>query len=204
VRTLRWGVSAIVILAAALSFACKPAAEAKADAEADAKADAEADADAEAKADAEVEAAAPDASTAAATSATSTSTSTSATDGGKVDGGAKATVGLPGATVNLDEGSSGKTIELAKGQAVVLMLGATPSSGFDWAVMKAPAALGQPSLGFVAGADQMGAAGKRRIAWTVKETLPAGEHTVELGYARSFEPGVAPFKTFKFKVRAAH
>ena len=118
------------------------------------------------------------------------STSTSTTAGGGKD-------------VQLDEGAAGKTVDVAKGATITLLLAATPSSGFDWAVLKAPAALGAPTLGFVAGGGEMGAAGKRRIVWTVKDALPAGEHAVELGYARSFEKGVAPFKTFRFKVRAA-
>jgi len=83
------------------------------------------------------------------------------------------------------------------------MLKANPSTGFDWAVIKAPAALGAPDMSFVSGGDQPGSSGKRRLAWTVKSPLPAGDLPVELGYARSFEKGVAPFKTFKFKVRAA-
>ena len=106
-------------------------------------------------------------------------------------------------TVTLDDASDGKTVEVAKGATIVLLLAASPTSGFDWAVLKAPPALGTPALGFLAGGDQMGASGKRRIVWTVKDALPAGEHAVELGYARSFEKGVAPFKTFRFKVRAA-
>ncbi|HSO38886.1 MAG TPA: protease inhibitor I42 family protein, partial [Labilithrix sp.] len=123
---------------------------------------------------------------------TTTSTTTTSPSG---DGGVK--------TVNLDESGDGKTVEVGKGAAIVLMLAASPTSGFDWAVTKAPAALGAPTMGFVAGGDQMGASGKRRIVWTLKDALPAGEHAVELGYARSFEKGVAPFKTFRFKVRAA-
>ena len=161
------------------------------EADADAKADADADAHAEAKAEVRDSA---------------TTASAPVRDAGLETVGKPPTeVGVKAAgTVNLDEGSDGKTIDLAKGQSVVLMLSATPSSGFDWAVTKAPAALGSPGMGFIAGGgDQMGASGKRRIAWTLKDALPAGEHTVELGYARGFEPGVAPFKTFRFKVRAA-
>ena len=104
--------------------------------------------------------------------------------------------------VRIDEGSEGKTVELAPGQSLVLMLTANPTTGFDWAVMKAPAALGAPDLGFVGGGEQPGAPGKRRITWTLKSALPAGDQAVELGYARSFEKGVAPFKLFRFKVRA--
>ena len=124
-----------------------------------------------------------------------TTTTTSTTTMGAADAGAKA--------LTLDESSDGKTVEVARGGSIVLQLAATPSSGFDWAVTKAPPALGAPTMGFVAGGESMGASGKRRIAWTLKEALPAGEHPVELGYARSFEKGVAPFKTFRFKVRAA-
>jgi predicted secreted protein len=107
-------------------------------------------------------------------------------------------------TVRIDEGSEGKVIDLAPGQSLVLMLAANPTTGFDWAVLKAPAALGAPDLGFVGGGEQPGAPGKRRITWTLKNALPAGDQPVELGYARGFEKGVAPFKTFRFKVRAAH
>jgi predicted secreted protein len=112
------------------------------------------------------------------------------------DAGAK----KPG-RLSLDESSDGKTFDVAPGQTIVVMLSASPTSGFDWAVIKAPPALGAPDLGFVSGGDAMGAVGKRRLTFTVKTALPAGEHAVELGYRRSFEQGVPPFKTFKFKVR---
>jgi len=145
-------------------------------------------ASASAAADADV----PEAAAAAGDAATRDAAVTTTTTG---DGGAK--------TVSLDESGDGKTVEVGKGHTIVLMLTASPTSGFDWAVTKAPAALGTPTMGFVAGGDQMGASGKRRIVWTLKDALPAGDHAVELGYARSFEKGVAPFKTFKFKVRPA-
>jgi len=85
---------------------------------------------------------------------------------------------------------------------VVVLLGAKPTTGFDWAVMKAPAPLGAPAMGFIEGDGTIGAPGKRRLTFTLKSALPAGEHVVQLGYARGFEPGVAPFKTFQFKVRS--
>jgi len=106
-------------------------------------------------------------------------------------------------TINADESSDGKTIDLAPGQSLVVTLAATPSTGFDWAVLKAPPALSAPDMGFVAGGDQVGAAGKRRLTFTVKSALAAGDHDLVLGYARSFEKGVAPFKTFKLKLRSA-
>jgi len=105
--------------------------------------------------------------------------------------------------VKIDESNDGKTIELAPGQQLLATLNANPTTGFDWAVIKAPAALGAPEMGYVSGGSEMGAPGKRHLTWTLKAALPAGEHAVELGYARSFEKGVAPFKTFRFKVRGA-
>lgn len=116
---------------------------------------------------------------------------------GETDGGhARAKV------VNVDEGSAGRTVELAPGQALVVSLVATPSTGFDWDVVKSPPALSAPEMGFVKGGEQPGAPGKRRLTFVVKTALPAGEHELVLGYARSFEKGVAPFKTFKLKLRA--
>jgi len=86
---------------------------------------------------------------------------------------------------------------------VTLSLGANPTTGFDWEVTKAPAAMGTAQRGFTEGGSAPGSPGKRTIVWTVKGALPAGDHAVELAYRRSFEEGKAPFKTFKFKVRGA-
>jgi len=187
---------AAIVVASGSAVACsRPTAPpvgqtADAQGDVDAGADADASANADAGADASVEAGAgADASTDADASA----------DAGAADGGATRS-----RVVRIDEASEGKTIELAPGQSLVAMLTANPSTGFDWAVIKAPAALGAPDMGYVAGGEQPGAPGKRRITWSLKSALPAGDQAVELGYARSFEKGVAPFKTFKFKVRAAH
>jgi predicted secreted protein len=162
----------------------------------DASADAGASADASASADAGASADA---------SASADADASEGADAGGVDagdGGGDSRTTKP-RVGHLEEDSEGKTVELAQGMTLVVMLKANPSTGFDWAVMKAPAALGAPDMSYVAGGDQPGAPGKRRLAWTLKTPLPAGEQPVELGYARSFEKGVAPFKTFKFKVRAA-
>lgn len=105
--------------------------------------------------------------------------------------------------VNIDESHAGKIIGLAPGQQLVATLDANPTTGFDWAVTKAPAALGSPEMEYVSSGNAPGSPGKRILTWTLKAALPAGEHAVELGYARSFEKGVPPFKTYRFKVRAA-
>jgi inhibitor of cysteine peptidase len=114
---------------------------------------------------------------------------------------AEAGTGRP-RVVSIDESNDGKTVELSPGQSLVATLNANPTTGFDWAVIKAPAALGAPEMGYVSGGSAPGSPGKRHLTWTLKATLPPGEHAVELGYARSFEKGVPPFKTYRFKVRA--
>ncbi len=179
---------AAVIVAASGFLACcsRPTAPPVQPEDASASASASADASADANANANV----------AGDGGTDT---TSAEAGASVEAGA-----TRARSVKIDEGSEGKTIELAPGQSLVAHLAANPTTGFDWAVIKAPPALGPAEMSFVTGGDQPGAPGKRRITWTLKTALPAGEHPVELGYARSFEKGVAPFKSFKFKVRAAH
>ena len=116
------------------------------------------------------------------------------------DAGAEAGASRP-AVVRIDESNEGKVIELGPGQQLLATLNANPTTGFDWAVIKAPAAMGAPAMGYVSSGDVPGAPGKRHLTWTLRSALPAGEQSVELGYARSFEKGVPPFKTFRFKVR---
>lgn len=185
---------------------------------ADARALAEAGMTNEADAGAGTEASAPDAGAttettsdaSSPTGATATAVATGGSDGGAkhgTDAGALETVahggdgGAKSSAVAIDESAAGKTIDLAAGQSLTLSLGANATTGFDWSVTKAPAALGTPDLTYVQGGSQPGAPGTRKITWTLKSALPAGEHAVELAYARSFEKGVAPFKTFKMKVR---
>ena len=162
----------------------------------------EASADAEAMA---IDAWVPDAATAVVVVDASPIPSASAsTSPPAADAGGGLTASSSGAVVT--DADADKTIDLAKGQTLTVLLTSNPTSGFDWSITKAPKALGTPEVSFEKGGAPgvMGASGKRKMVFTLKEALPAGEQSVELGYARSFEKGVAPFKTFKFKVRAAN
>jgi predicted secreted protein len=130
--------------------------------------------------------------------------STHATGDGGVSEGADAGLTDAGASqiITLDESSDGKTIDVARGQTLVLMLAANPTTGFDWTVVKAPPGLGEPVMGYISGGDALGAPGKRRISFKVVTALPAtGEQPLELAYKRSFEK-VAALKTFRVKLRA--
>lgn len=215
---LRVAFAASFVLGAVLGAgACneKKGAETAANADANAKADAAVTAEMGSGANTDVEAGAGAATDAGAPtdSGAATDSSTATADGAaRHTGDASASIetsahgdgGAKSAPVTIDESAAGKTIELAAGQSMTLSLGANATTGFDWSVTKAPAALGAPEMSYVQGGSQMGAPGTRKITWTLKSALPAGEHAVELAYARSFEKGVAPFKTFKLKVRAAH
>ncbi|HEY8072979.1 MAG TPA: protease inhibitor I42 family protein [Labilithrix sp.] len=108
-----------------------------------------------------------------------------------------------GGGITVDESMAGKTIDLAKGQKITVALKWRPSSGYDWSVTKSPAALGTPEASVVSAGDVPGAAGQRRFTFTVKDAIPAGEQPVEFAYARDFEKGKPPARTFAFKVRAA-
>lgn len=213
------GLAGLLLGAGVAACEDKKSVDASADANAHAAADAEVRADAEAHAEAGLAADAEAAANAHADGGALAAEAGAQADGGAHgDGGRKhadasnetttagdaADGGSKVATKTLDETAEGKTIDVAAGQTLVLLLGANPTTGFDWSVTKAPAALGNAESGYVqGGAGQMGAPGKRRFTWTVRTALPAGEHAVELAYARSFEKGVAPFKTFRLKVRRA-
>lgn len=219
-RPLRAAFAASFLVGALLGAgACneKKGAESAADANASASASASATPPASASGSASADAPA-DASVADTTDAGSAgeagASAAAATDAGARHGGDAGSASLETAghgdggggaraALSLDESAAGKTVELAAGQSMTLSLGANATTGFDWSVTKAPAALGTPEMTYVQGGTQMGAPGTRKLTWTLKSALPAGEHAVELAYARSFEKGVAPFKTFKLKVRAA-
>lgn len=106
--------------------------------------------------------------------------------------------------IALDEASAGKTIDVRSGQSVTLTLVTNPTTGYDWKVISAPAALGEPTSTIAvpdSGAD--GAATTRRFVWKPKGALGPGEHPLELAYRRSFEKGVAPIKSFRVLLRDA-
>ncbi len=107
-------------------------------------------------------------------------------------------------SVTVTDADADKTFELAPGATLGVVLPASPTSGFDWEVTKAPAALGAVQKGFTEGGGGLGASGNRRLTWTLAtgKSLPAGESSIELAYRRSFEEGKPPAKTFRFKVRA--
>ncbi len=90
----------------------------------------------------------------------------------------------------------GDTVKVANGNEFLIALPANPSTGYSWT------AGDDPDVSFVssrqvAGGSQLGAGGTQELTFRAEQV---GTSTLELAYARSFEPGVPPAKTAKFPV----
>lgn len=90
----------------------------------------------------------------------------------------------------------GDAITVAKGDEFIVALPANPSTGYAWT------AADDPDVTFVsghqvAGGSQPGASGTQELEFRAER---AGQSTLKLAYARSFEPGVPPAKTATFPV----
>ncbi len=100
--------------------------------------------------------------------------------------------------VNVSE--SGKQIDLAPGDSLVVTLDSNPSTGFAWSISEISdeGVIDDVSNEFV-GADtgMMGAGGQE--VWTF-EALDEGTSTIEMQYSRSWETGVEPAATFNVTV----
>jgi inhibitor of cysteine peptidase len=90
----------------------------------------------------------------------------------------------------------GDSIAVANGTEFVIALPANPSTGYSWT------AGDDHDVAFVssrqlAGENQPGAAGTQELTFRATST---GMSTLELAYARPFEPDVPPVKTAQFPV----
>ena len=95
---------------------------------------------------------------------------------------------------------TGKQIELASGDLLVVTLDSNPSTGFSWSI----SAITDESViddvnNEFKGADtgMMGAGGQE--VWTF-EAVDKGSSTIEMKYSRSWEQGVEPAATFNVTV----
>lgn len=122
---------------------------------------------------------------------------------------APATAVVPTATVSaypkevqLTDADAGKSVKLANGGKLIVALVSNPSTGFRWAVADpSPVQLrleGEPEYVPPGSTTPVvGAAGTEVFTFTA---VSAGTATLTLNYARSFEPSVAPEKTFTITV----
>ncbi len=100
--------------------------------------------------------------------------------------------------ITLSEADSGKTVELNKGDTLVITLVGNITTGYNWEMLQDPAILRQ-----VAGpqvtpdSKALGAPGKIALRF---EAVKTGQASLELVYRRSWETGVPPQKTFEVTI----
>jgi inhibitor of cysteine peptidase len=103
-------------------------------------------------------------------------------------------------TYPIGAADAGSTVELQIGDVILLSLEGNPSTGYGWNVVQgAPAVvrlIGEPS--FTLASDALGAGGTLTYRF---EAQGASETTLELAYARPFEPDTPPLETFAITVR---
>jgi inhibitor of cysteine peptidase len=101
-----------------------------------------------------------------------------------------------GEPVLMSEADNGKTIIIAKGDSLVIRLKSNPSTGYGWQVGKNNDSIlkliGLPAF-HPAEHEIPGAPGRQSFTFVA---IAKGSDAIELGYARPWENGVAPVKTF--------
>lgn len=95
--------------------------------------------------------------------------------------------------------ANGATVELAVGQDLRISLPGNVTTGFDWAVSGAlPSQLTSVTSTYVSSSTGVvGAGGTRTLVF---RGVVAGTGTLRLRYARAWETGVAPAKTYTLTV----
>lgn len=102
-------------------------------------------------------------------------------------------------TITIGEAHSGKTIELETGDTLIIALPGNITTGFNWIpAQQVPSLLeivGEPAV--TPASDALGAGGMIVLQFKADS---AGQTTLHLDYRRSFEPDVAPERTFEVSV----
>jgi inhibitor of cysteine peptidase len=101
--------------------------------------------------------------------------------------------------VVLDAAKNGSTVELKKGQSLVVELEGNPSTGYNWQAADLDEAIlkqvGEPE--FEAESDLVGAPGTVTLRF---EAAGAGQVELKLVYQRPWEEAVEPLETFTVQV----
>lgn len=99
----------------------------------------------------------------------------------------------------LNASDNGRTIELEKGQILVISLEANPSTGYMWEVAEGEEHIVQQvgEAEFQQESELLGAPGIETVRF---EAMDTGQTTVELVYRRPWEENVDPLKTFSVQV----
>jgi len=99
----------------------------------------------------------------------------------------------------LSEKDAGSTINLTKGDTLVVALDGNMTTGYNWEMLpQDPAVLQQVGAAEVTpDTTALGAGGKIALKF---EAIQAGQAPLKLVYRRSFEKDVAPLNTFEVNV----
>jgi inhibitor of cysteine peptidase len=105
----------------------------------------------------------------------------------------------PGGAKQITKADAGKTIEVAKGSNLEVVLEGNPTTGFTWSVKTVDANIlkqaGEPT--FKADSSALGAPGKQTFVFN---TVNAGQTALLMEYSRSWETGVPAAETFMVTV----
>jgi len=103
------------------------------------------------------------------------------------------------ATLLRDE-DNGRTVHLAVGSILTLKLTSQPGTGYTWTVVQPAEGLfvpvGEPHFENTA-EKRIGGSGYQIFQFKV---VREGKDVLELGYQRSWEKGVQPFRSFKIRI----
>jgi inhibitor of cysteine peptidase len=105
-----------------------------------------------------------------------------------------------GNDVNVDDSYSGKQVELAVGQSLVVTLASNITTGYSWSLTENSdgSVLSETGNEYVAPQTTlMGAGGKEE--WTFK-ALKKGTSTISMEYSRPWETDTPPAETFDLTV----
>ena len=117
----------------------------------------------------------------------------------KAAGPAVDVVPTEGGSVNLDKAANGSSVELAKGQMLVISLESNPTTGYSWEVVEPDEAVLRQvgEAEFTPQSDLIGASGVEVLRL---EGTGAGKMTLKLVYHRPWEKDVEPLETFAVEV----
>ncbi len=105
-------------------------------------------------------------------------------------------------SVVVTKADADKTVMVAPGQTLEVVLDANPSTGYTWTIASAPEFLkseGEPTFASESASGVVGAGGKQTLTFSV---TAAGKGELSLNYVRPWETTTAPAETFKVDVES--
>ena len=104
-----------------------------------------------------------------------------------------------GNKVSIGSNANGSTIELEKGQVLVLKLASNPTTGYDWEITGLDTAILQQK-GDVAYKSDSALIGSGGVdTWTF-EAFSSGQTHLQLVYHRSWEKDIPPLETYDLDI----